>query len=227
MKHYLKLMLLCLLFPAAALADGWDTTYKQIEQSIRQPQFANREFNITKYGASTTATAAVNQKAINKAIAACSKAGGGRVVVPAGTFNTAAITMLSHVNLVVEKGAVLQFTFEPELYPVVLTRWEGLDCWNISPCIYAYKQTDVAITGEGTIDGGGTRETWWPWCGAAKYGWKEGMISQRNGARPRLLKMAEDGVDMNERRFVPEDGLRPQLINFNTCDGILIENVTL
>lgn len=227
MKHYLKLMLLCLLFPAAAMADGWDTTYKQIEQSIRQPQFADREFNITKYGASTTAKAAVNQKAINKAIAACSKAGGGRVVVPAGTFNTAAITMLSHVNLVVEKGAVLQFTFEPELYPVVLTRWEGLDCWNISPCIYAYKQTDVAITGEGTIDGGGTRETWWPWCGAPKYGWKEGMISQRNGARPRLLKMAEDGVDMNERRFGPTDGLRPQLINFNTCDGILIENVTL
>ena len=224
---YLHLLLLCLLFPAVAMADGWETTYKQIEKSIRQPQFANRDFKITKYGASTTATAAVNQKAINKAIAACSKAGGGRVIVPAGTFNTAAITLLSHVNLVVEKGAVLQFTFEPELYPVVLTRWEGLDCWNISPCIYAYKQTDVAITGEGTIDGGGTRETWWPWCGAAKYGWKEGMISQRNGARPRLLKMAEDGVDMNERRFGPTDGLRPQLINFNTCDGILIENVTL
>lgn len=128
---YLHLLLLCLLFPAVAMADGWETTYKQIEKSIRQPQFANRDFKITKYGASTTATAAVNQKAINKAIAACSKAGGGRVIVPAGTFNTAAITLLSHVNLVVEKGAVLQFTFEPELYPVVLTRWEGLDCWNI------------------------------------------------------------------------------------------------
>ena len=98
---YLHLLLLCLLFPAVAMADGWETTYKQIEKSIRQPQFANRDFKITKYGASTTATAAVNQKAINKAIAACSKAGGGRVIVPAGTFNTAAIFLLSHVNLVV------------------------------------------------------------------------------------------------------------------------------
>lgn len=224
---YLQLLLAFLLMPLTAWADGWDTQYRQIEQSIRQPKFADREFNITKYGAKPSAKAAANQKAINKAIAACSKAGGGRVVVPAGTFNTGAITLKSHVNLVVEKGATLQFAFEPDLYPVVLTRWEGLDCWNISPCIYAYQETDIAITGEGVVDGGGSRETWWPWCGAPKYGWKEGTISQRNGSRARLLKMAEDGVDMNERRFTKEDGLRPQLINLNRCDGILIENVTL
>ena len=224
---YLKLLLLCLLFPVAMMADGWDTQYKQIEKSIRQPKFADRDFLVTKYGANPKASAADNQKAINKAIAACNKAGGGRVVVPAGTYTTGAITLLSNVNLEVQKGATLLFAFEPELYPIVPTRWEGLDCWNLSPCIYAYKATDVAITGEGTIDGGGTNETWWKWCGAAHYGWKEGMISQRNGSRARLLKMAEDGVPMDERRFGPEDGLRPQLINFNQCDGILIENVTL
>ena len=224
---YLQLLLAFLLAPFTAWADGWDTQYRQIEQSIRQPKFADREFNITKYGAKPAAKAAVNQKAINRAIAACSKAGGGRVVVPAGTFNTGAITLKSHVNLVVEEGATLQFAFEPDLYPVVLTRWEGLDCWNISPCIYAYQETDIAITGKGVIDGGGSRDTWWPWCGATKYGWKEGTVSQRNGSRARLLKMAEDGVDMNERRFTKEDGLRPQLINLNKCDGILIEDVTL
>ena len=224
---YLQLLLVTLLLPVALWADGWDTQYKQIEQSIRQPQFADREFNITKYGAKPTAKAAINQKAINKAIETCSKAGGGKVIVPEGTFLTGAITMKSHVNLVVEKGATLQFAFEPDLYPIVLTRWEGLDCWNLSPCIYAYGETDIAITGDGVVDGGGSRETWWPWCGAPKYGWKEGMISQRGGSRARLLKMAEDGVDMNERRFTKEDGLRPQLINFNKCDGILIENVTL
>ena len=223
----LRLMFLCLLFPAMAHADDWTTLYKQIEQSIKQPEFANRDFNITKYGAGTKATAAVNQKAINKAIAACSKAGGGRVIVPAGTFNTGAITLLSGVNLVVEKNATLLFVFQPELYPVVRTRWEGLDCWNLSPCIYAYKQKNIAITGEGTIDGGGTNETWWKWCGAPRYGWKEGVISQRNGSRARLLKMAEDGVDKDERRFGPQDGLRPQLINTNQCENILIENVTL
>ena len=224
---YIKLLLALLLLPAVALADGWDTQYKQIEQSIRQPQFGDKVFNITKYGASVKATAAANQKAINKAIDACSKAGGGRVVVPEGTFNTGAITLKSKVNLHVEKGAVLQFVFQPELYPIVPTRWEGLDCYNLQPCIYAYKQNDIAITGEGTIDGGGENSTWWKWCGAPRYGWKQGEVGQNMGARARLLKYAEDGVDMKERQFTDKDGLRPQLINTYDCDGVLIENVTL
>ena len=223
-------MLLCVLACLTTQAKGWDEgQYKQIEQSIRLPQFADREFLITKYGAKTTNTAAKNQKAINKAIEACSKKGGGRVVVPAGQhFLTAAITLKSHVNLVVEEGAVLEFAFEPELYPIVPTRWEGVDCWNLSPCIYAYQQTDIAITGKGVIDGGGSKETWWPWVSSPRFGFKEGMtVHQWNGARQRLLKAAEDGVSMDERRFGTQDGLRPQLINFNLCNGILIEGVTL
>ncbi len=224
---YLHLLLLCLFFPLASSANVWETQYKQIEQSIRQPEFANKEFVITKYGAKPEAKAAVNQKAINKAIAACSKAGGGKVIIPAGKWNTGAIELKSKVNLVIEEGATLQFVFEPELYPIVPTRWEGIDCWNLSPCIYAYKATDIAITGKGTIDGGGNNNTWWPWCGAPRYGWKEGMVSQRNGSRARLLKMAEDMVPMDERRFTKEDGLRPQLVSPNLCDGVLIEGVKL
>ncbi|MDD6864091.1 MAG: glycoside hydrolase family 88 protein [Prevotella sp.] len=209
------------------MANAWDTQYKQIEKNIRQPEFKDKSYNITDFGASTKAKAADNQKAINKAIATCSKNGGGRVVIPEGTFITGAITMLSRVNLHIEKNGVLLFAFQPELYPIVPTRWEGLDCWNLQPCVYAYKQTDIAITGQGTIDGGGGNDTWWKWCGKDHYGWKEGIISQKSGSRARLLKMAEDGVDMNERKFGPQDGLRPQLINFNQCDGILIEDVTL
>ncbi|MCH5307227.1 MAG: glycoside hydrolase family 88 protein [Prevotella sp.] len=230
MKRTIEALLLLAFVTLTAHAKGWDEEqYKQIEQSIRVPQFANREFPITKYGAKTTNTAAKNQKAINKAIDACSKKGGGRVVVPAGQkFLTAAITLKSHVNLVIEEGAVLEFVFEPELYPIVPTRWEGVDCWNLQPCIYAYQQTDIAITGKGTIDGGGSRETWWPWVSSERFGFKEGMtVHQWNGARQRLLQAAEDGVSMDERRFGPLDGLRPQLINTNQCEGVLIEDVTL
>ena len=230
MKRLIQTLLLCAVVTLSAQARGWDEAqYKQIEQSIRVPQFADRDFPITKYGAKSTNTAAKNQKAINKAIVACSKKGGGRVVVPAGQhFLTAAITLLSHVNLVIEEGAVLEFAFEPELYPTVPTRWEGVDCWNLQPCIYAYQQTDIAVTGRGTIDGGGSRETWWPWVSNPRFGFKDGMtIHQWNGARQRLLQAAEDGVSMDERRFGPQDGLRPQLINFNLCEGILIEDVTL
>ena len=186
-----------------------------------------QDFPITKYGAKSGNTAKKNQKAIQKAIDTCSKKGGGRVIVPAGQkFLTGAITLKSGVNLVVEDGAVLEFAFEPDLYPIVPTRWEGLDCWNLSPLIYAYQQKDIAITGKGTIDGGGSRETWWPWVSSPKFGFKEGMpVHQwKETSRPRLLKSAEDGVPMDERRFTKEDGLRPQLINFNQCERILIED---
>ena len=238
MKKILSLtLLICLLSPLLAHANGWDENlYRQIEQSIQSPQISGSDYLITKFGAKTSATAAQNQKAIQKAIDKCSKKGGGRVIVPAGqTFLTGAISLKSHVNLHVEEGAVLQFAFEPELYPIVETSWEGLECFNLSPCIYAFKQTDIAITGKGAIDGNGSRETWWPWVGVTKFGWKEGMIAQKNEARPRLLKNGEDGVPMYdennnrtpERVFGPKDGLRPQLVNFNWCQRVLLENVTL
>ena len=227
MKYNFILSLL-LLLPFSAHAEGWnDELYKQIENSIKCPEFKSQDYLITKYGASASAKPKVNQKAINKAIAACSKAGGGRVVVPAGTYQTGAITLLSNVNLHLQKDASLQFVFQPELYPIVPTRWEGIDCWNLQPCVYAYKQTNIAITGEGTLDGCGSNETWWKWCGKDRFGWKEGEIGQNCGSRARLLKQAEDGVPMDERKYVTQDGLRPQLININQCENILIEDVTL
>lgn len=56
--------------------------------------------------------------------------------------------MKSHVELSLEEGATLHFVFDTKLYPLVRTSWEGLACWNYSPCICAYKATDIAITGK-------------------------------------------------------------------------------
>lgn len=228
--NYLKALVIALFVPLCASAAGWnETEYKQIENSIQTPVTGERIFRITDYGAKPGATARVNQKAINQAIAKAGAKGGGKVVVPQGEWLTGAIRLQSHVNLVVEKGATLKFAFEPDLYPLVKTSWEGLACWNYSPCIYAYQVTDVAITGEGTIDGNGSNDTWWPWCGAPRFGFVDGKTteSQKYGSRARLLKMAEDGVDADERKFGAGQGLRPQLINFNSCDRILIEGVKL
>ena len=72
-----------MLFPLSLMAQGWSTDYAKIEKSIRQVTFPDKRFDITKYGASTKATPAKNQAAINKAINACSKAGGGKVVLAA------------------------------------------------------------------------------------------------------------------------------------------------
>ena len=231
------LFLLFALLPLHTWAQVWDKTlYQQIEQSIQVPELREDIYSIAQFGAKPSAAAAQNQKAIQKAINACAKRGGGRVTVPAGqTFRTGAIELKSGVNLHVEEGAVLEFVFEPALYPIVETSWEGLDCYNLSPCVYAFCAQDIAITGKGTIDGGGNHETWWPWCGATKYGWKEGIVSQKLGSRARLLKNGEDGEPMVDekgkrsalRTFTAKDGMRPQLIGFNQCERVLIEDVTL
>ena len=232
----MKLLTLLILIPLCAWADGWDEQlYKQIEQSIQLPKFGNNDIVITKTGAKTDAKAEKNQKAIQKAIDKCAKKGGGKVIVPAGQrFKTGAITLKSHVNLVIEQGAVLEFVFQPELYPIVETAWEGLDCYNLSPCIYANGATDIALSGKGTVDGGGNRQTWWPWNGATKHGWTEGVKSQKDGGRARLLQNGEDGIPMKingkpnpQRTFTENDRLRPQLVNFVNCERILIEDVTL
>ena len=228
--RYLKTLLLALLFPACAFAAGWDDNeYKRIEQSIQLPKIAERQFLITSFGAKTTATAAQNQKAINRVISLVSKKGGGKVIIPKGTWNTGAIELKSHVNLVLEEGATLHFAFEPKLYPLVRTSWEGLACWNYSPCIYAYKATDIAITGKGTIDGGGNNDTFWQWNGSPRFGYKEGVTkeSQKLGSRSKLLKMAEDGVPFDERKFGMGYGLRPQLVNMVHCERILIKDVKM
>lgn len=228
--RYLKTLLLALLLPACAFAAGWDDNeYKRIEQSIQLPKIAERQFLITSFGAKTTATAAQNQKAINKVISLVSKKGGGKVIIPKGTWNTGAIELKSHVNLVLEEGATLHFAFEPKLYPLVRTSWEGLACWNYSPCIYAYKATDIAITGKGTIDGGGNNDTFWQWNGSPRFGYKEGVTkeSQKLGSRSKLLKMAEDGVPFDERKFGMGYGLRPQLVNMLHCERILIKDVKM
>ena len=228
--RYLKTLLLALLLPACAFAAGWDDNeYKRIEQSIQLPKIAERQFLITSFGAKTTATAAQNQKAINKVISLVSKKGGGKVIIPKGTWNTGAIELKSHVNLVLEEGATLHFAFEPKLYPLVRTSWEGLACWNYSPCIYAYKATDIAITGKGTIDGGGNNDTFWQWNGRPRFGYKEGVTkeSQKLGSRSKLLKMAEDGVPFDERKFGMGYGLRPQLVNMVHCERILIKDVKM
>ncbi len=159
--NYFKVIILLFLCPVLAHAQWDDAEYHRIDQSIKAPHFADRQFSAVDYGASSQASASINQKAINEAIAACNKSGGGKVTVPKGTYLTGPITLLSGVNLEVEKDATLQFVYDFDLFPIVPTRWEGVDCNNLQPLIYAYKATDVALTGEGVIDGGAGYDKWW------------------------------------------------------------------
>ena len=225
-----SVLILMVFFPLIALADGWnEAEYRAIERSIEQPKIAKRTVVITKFGAKTTASAVQNQQAIHRAIAYLAKQGGGKVVVPAGKWQTGALRLASGIELVVSKDALLQFVFDRSLYPLVKTSWEGMMCWNYSPCIYSYGADDVVVSGEGTIDGGGSNETWWPMCGKQVFGYVKGVTkeAQVSGSRRRLQQLAEDDVPWDERRFGLGQGLRPQLINFVKGNRVRVSGVTL
>jgi polygalacturonase len=207
---------------ASAAADPW-AALPQILARIRPPRIADRAFDITRYGARPGAGDSTT--AIAKAIETAAAAGGGRVVVPAGAFTTGAIHLKSNVQLHVSKGATLRFDPNPARYPIVLTRFEGLECMNYSPFIYAYGQQNIAITGEGTLDGQASCEHWWPWSGKAACG-PQGGPNQRN-ARTGLMEMAEKGVPVEKRVLGENAYLRPMFIQPYRCTNVLVEGVTI
>jgi polygalacturonase len=202
---------------AAARRGPWDEV-PRILRRICPPCFPHRQFPVTRYGARgdgvTDCTAA-----FARAIAACHRAGGGRVVVPAGAFLTGAVHLKSNVELHVSAGATIRFSPDPTKYlPVVATRFEGTECYNYSPLIYAYGQRNVAVTGPGTIDGQARLGPWESWY--ANGG--------PQGADQKLLRaMGADGVPVAQRQFGPGHYLRPQLIQFYRCQNVLVSDVTL
>jgi polygalacturonase len=212
-------------FVFAVSDDAWETVYPQILARIKAPVFPKRDFDITKFGAKTGA-ANDSSAAIAAAIAACSNAGGGRVVVPKGEFVTGAVHLKSNMNLFISKDATLKFSTDPTKYPLVHTRFEGMECMNVSPFIYAYEQTNIAVTGEGTLDGQSNAEHWWNWHGNPKYGWKEGMPNQKS-ARARLYKMMEEGLPVKDRVFGNGQCLRPNFFQPYSCKNVLIEGVKI
>lgn len=199
---------------------------KKIERSIKQTSFPARVYNIVDFGAKPDAPDAPCHEAINNAILQCNQEGGGTVLIPKGTFYTGPITLKSNVNLHIEKDAVLKFDTDQSLYfPPVLTRWEGLDCYNARPLIYAYGETNIAITGKGIMDAQGDANHWW-YMAAGRYKLDNGKRTQADGGRKRMLELGERGAPMHERIFTPEDAMRPQFVNLYRCTQVLIEDVT-
>ena len=205
--------------------DAWSGAAR-ILQRIKAPSFAKREFDIRKFGAVGNARADCTE-AFARAISACSRAGGGRVIVPEGEFLTGAIHLQSNVNLHVTKDATIRFDRDPKRYlPVVFTRWEGMELMNYSAFIYAFGQQNIAITGEGIIDGQADCDHWWPWKGRTGCGWKKGDPEQSK-ARKLLYEMVEKGTPVNQRVFGEGSYLRPNFIQPYRCNNVLIEGVTL
>lgn len=228
-RVYLFVIFIGFLIPSlsSANASPWDDM-NQVVQNIQHAHFPNKIFNVIKYGALTNNSSIKNTKAINAAIIDCNKKGGGIVLIPQGTFQTGPITLLSNVNLHLERGTILLFSTNPEEYlPTVITRWEGSDCMNYHPLIYAYKANNIALTGQGEINGQASYNNWWAWKAKSNIGYKKGTANGHLVARARLLKFNEDNIPIDQRQMGAGNYLRPQLINFILCNTVLIDSVKL
>ena len=186
-----------------AASDPW-REMPRILARIKAPTFPKRDFPVTRFGS------------INEAIAACNAAGGGRVVIPAGTHVTGPLRLKSRVNLHLSEGSVLKFSTDPNLYlPAVFTRWEGTELMNYSPFIYAFDEQDIAITGSGTLDGQSDATHWWNWT------------RTQGEARRRLVDFGARGIPVAERVFGDGAFLRPNFIQPYRCRNVLIEGITV
>lgn len=214
---------------AVSKANQKDSPWEQlrsIEAQIKPPVFKNNVYNIVDFGA--VSDGVVNcTESIKKAIQACSEQGGGKVVVPAGTFYTGPIHLENNVNLHLEKGAELLFSTNPQdYYPLVHTSFEGTELMNYSPLIYAKNKKNIAITGEGILNGQASPENWWQWKGSEKYGYVQGQPSQLDDANiPRLMELSSQLAPLSERVFGHGHYLRPNFLEPFDCENVLIQGV--
>jgi polygalacturonase len=167
--------------------------------------------------------------AINVAIADCHRAGGGTVVIPAGgsrnadgAYYSGAITLLSNVDLEVETGATIKFVRNPSntFYPVVLTSYQGIDFYDYSPLVYALNQTNIALTGGGTLDAQDNVSSWQLPTGSSSNVGTWQVLSQMNDAGvPVDQRIFTDDGQLPARIPVPT-GCPPQQLDWGPCAAI-------
>ena len=228
LKYFItSLSLLVIIISCATKNNKSDTSsvdwskMDDILNSVKEPDFKNKTYSISDFGAVADGKFD-NTQVFKKAIQACTENGGGTVSVPAGKYFTGPIHLDNNVNLNLQEGSEILFTTNPKDYPIVHTSFEGTELMNYSPLIYAYQKTNVAVTGKGTINGQGSNENWWSWCGKADYGWKKGDPIQNV---KRLMDMAEEGVEVSNRVFGEGYYLRPTFVEFFDCKNVMLKDI--
>ncbi|WP_310588971.1 glycoside hydrolase family 28 protein [Fibrella forsythiae] len=207
---------------------------------IAQPSFRKDTLNVLAFGAKPDGIT-LNTNAINSAIVACSKKGGGVVLVPAGLWMTGPIELKSNVNLHLKKSATLLFTPDKSQYALVEGVYEGKRAARNQSPISGKNLENIAITGQGILDGNGdvwravnknqlTESQWQEKVasgGVLKDDGKTWYPSEQFkkasvGNRSMLLtdgKTPQDFADM-------KDMLRPNLVVLTNCKNVLLEGIT-
>lgn len=210
---------------------AWNSA-ESIIRTIKSPHFPDFELSVTAFGALGDSTLNCTE-AFTNAIDACQKQGGGTVVVPPGKYLLGSIHLKSNVHLYISQNATIQFVKEWVVQqPLVYTRFEGVECMNYTPLIYANGQINCAITGRGVLDGGAREGIWWDWKGPwggnkdVATGWAQGLPYQQYGTSA-LENFVKENVPVTERIMGDGFYLRPNFIQFYSCQNVLVRGVTI
>ncbi len=213
-------------------------SFKNIEfnmPDIPEPRIPANEANIVDFGA-IPGGEVLNSKAFADAIEEVTKKGGGKVVIPAGIWLTGPISLKSNLELFTEPGALIIFSEDKDLYPLVKTSFEGLDTWRCMSPIYGKNVENVAFTGSGVWDGSGDA---WRFVKRSKLTdsqWKKlvasgGIINDRNNEwyPSEQFKNAMENADQNVRLDLTtkeefqeiRDFLRPVMVSIQNSKNVM------
>lgn len=235
-----KRILLVCFFPAMSFAQKTAPFSWKNLPVIAEPVFKKDTFNIEKYGAKPDGIT-LNTISINKAIAECSKKGGGVVLVPAGVWLTGPVEMKNNVNLHLRYAATLLFTTDKSQYPLVKGSYEGKSAARNQSPVWGTNLENIAVTGNGVIDGNGdvwravgkgalTESEWKKKVasgGVLKDDGKEWYPSEqfKKAKLESTSMLLTPGKKLQEFETI-KDFLRPNLVVFTSCKKVLLEGVT-
>lgn len=241
MKKNSSLIILLLVFSINLFADNeYAYLYKDLPFSMPQlqrPVFPDNRLSIADFGGVADGTT-LNTEAFAKAMDALSQKGGGTLIVPSGVWFTGPIEFKSNINLHLEKGALILFSPDFDLYPLISTSFEGLDTKRCQSPISGRNLTNIAITGEGSIDGSG--QAWRPLKKSKVTDdfWKKvigsGGIVKDNIWYPtegsfrgqEISSMNVPDKELTEKEWNDiKVFLRPVLVSFIECKNVLLEGV--
>ena len=207
-------------------------------ERVYEPAIPDLKVDITEFGGKGNGQYK-NTEAFAKAIKALESKGGGTLNVPQGVWLTGPIVLTSNLNLHLEKGALILFTRDYDDYPLVETIFEGLDTRRCQSPISGRDLKNIAITGEGYIDGSG--DFWRPVKRqkVTASQWKKflsrGGVFKRDDywfPSPKALK-GDTISDMNVPRNLKteedwqsvKDFLRPVMISLIECENVMLQGV--
>jgi len=237
--QHVTLITACLFIATQVSAQKKNYSFSNLPQ-VKETRFKNDTVSILKYGAKSDGIT-LNTQSINDAITACNASGGGVVLIPEGLWVTGPIVLKSNVNLHLKKNALLQFSKDFDQYKLVEGDWEGLPQMRNQSPLSAADAQNIAITGNGIIDGNGdawrmvkkdklTETQWKKLVASGGSVDAEGRMWYPSAKTVKGAAMKNPGAISPDK--TPEfydsvkDYLRPNLLVLTRCKQVLLEGVT-